>query len=200
MWFSELDIETLTDQQITELMFYWQDDGAKGDLIFVAGSEYVLEYRMPMAEELYFAGRAPRVLLAGGVQWPGQDTIEALRMEQNALAAGIPPESLLLESQSHNTLENVRFSKKLISEELGWEQVQRVLIVTNGFHMNRLYRIMKTYFPEQVEYSFCGAKDVRTRKENWFTSKVGRSRIMNELEGLQAGIKSGRIADYQVVL
>ena len=51
---------------------------------------------------------------------------------------GIDPKRLILEDQSTNTVENLRFSRKLIPQE-----VQKVGIVTSNSHVYRSLRLAK---------------------------------------------------------
>lgn len=77
MLYSQVDLTKLTDNQITHLLYDFRDDGQDGDIILVVGSRKTLVYRMPLAVNLYHAGRAPRMLLSGGVQWPDWSDTEA---------------------------------------------------------------------------------------------------------------------------
>ncbi|MEI5906424.1 hypothetical protein WAK64_05070 [Bacillus spongiae] len=61
MYISKLDVEKLTDNQMTKLLFSSiEDDHERGDCIFVVGSSKAIQYRSPKAVELYNQGRAKK--------------------------------------------------------------------------------------------------------------------------------------------
>lgn len=70
-------------------------------------------------------------ILSGG-QGPGEEITEAQAMERALLQAGIERERLMKEESSTSTLENLRFSKKLLEGTQA-----RVGIVTSRFHLFR---------------------------------------------------------------
>ena len=49
---------------------------------------------------------------------------------------GVSEEKILLEEQSHNTLQNFQCSMELLKEE-GYDPQDGVLVVSNGFHLTR---------------------------------------------------------------
>jgi uncharacterized SAM-binding protein YcdF (DUF218 family) len=55
-------------------------------------------------------------------------------MAKSLKELGIPQSDLILETKSHNTFQNARFSSPLIRAADGFDQVY---LVTSGFHMRR---------------------------------------------------------------
>ena len=114
------------------------EEGAS-DLILVLGRKLkddaptpVFEARLAHAEGLWRAGRAPRILVAGGI------TGRAARSEAEAgrawlLARGVPAEALLEEGQSQHTLENLFFVRERMRAE-GWRSL---LLVSDPLHLAR---------------------------------------------------------------
>ena len=49
---------------------------------------------------------------------------------------GVPEENIFLEEESHNTIQNLVYSKRLL-EERGYDVNKGVAIVSNGFHLTR---------------------------------------------------------------
>ena len=49
---------------------------------------------------------------------------------------GIEEENILLEGESHNTIQNFKYSKALLAQE-NIDDSQGVLVVSNGFHLTR---------------------------------------------------------------
>ncbi|MCI2171144.1 YdcF family protein [Schleiferilactobacillus perolens] len=200
MQFSELDLDHLTDAQRTALIFRYSDDGQKADLIFLAGSRMALSLRLPTAVSLYQDGRAKKLLISGGHVWPDQPQGEAVALAAAAQRQGVPAADILTETQSLYTLQNVQFSLPLVSEAIGLDHVQRIILVTNAYHMNRLYHMMRSYFPEHIQYSFRGTTDPATKPNNWFQTDLGRGHVEHELSSLQQAIRNGEVRDFPVDL
>ncbi|GEL38145.1 hypothetical protein FC12_GL001492 [Lacticaseibacillus paracasei subsp. tolerans DSM 20258] len=78
---------------------------------------------------------APRIIFSGG---KGSDEAisEAMAMQRYALGKGIPEGDTLLEDQSTTTLENMQFSKRLITQEIG-ESPYKASFFTNNYHLFR---------------------------------------------------------------
>lgn len=197
MLISQLDPADLSDEQMTELLFGLQDDGAQGDCIFVPGSSKCVEYRVPLAVELYRRSRAPKLLFSGGRTWleRGQSAPEAILMQESARDLGVPQAAMLVETKSLSTKENVMESAQVLERVIGLAQVSRLILVATAFHMRRLHLTMRTYLPANIAYSCCPADDHSTRKDNWWLSDKGRRRVHEEARKLIAYVKSGQLID-----
>ncbi len=90
--------------------------------------------RVLHAARLYRAGKAPVVLVSGGViPWLGSDIPEAESMQLLLEEWGVPSASILRESASRNTYENAVLSRQVLAER----GLHRVLLVTSALHMPR---------------------------------------------------------------
>jgi len=116
------------------------EDLKDADLIVVLGAgvdqgrflTLVSSHRMVKGVQLYFEGRAKRILFAGGM--PGKKTIsEASVLGQEARRLKVPPEDILLEKKSQNTHDQAVEIKK-IADPL---RVKSILLVTSFSHMKR---------------------------------------------------------------
>ncbi|MFL0267141.1 YdcF family protein [Candidatus Clostridium radicumherbarum] len=76
-----------------------------------------------------------KVVLSGG-KGPGETITEAEGMRRYLISKGIDNKLLIKEEKSTNTKENMQFSKSLLKEIDGRENL-RIKIVTNNFHMFR---------------------------------------------------------------
>jgi uncharacterized SAM-binding protein YcdF (DUF218 family) len=85
------------------------------------------------AARLFKAGKAPLVILSGGMGLrPNKDTgpeSEAMAIFLKDL--GVPESALVLESESRNTRENAQLTKKILDER----NIKKVLLVTSALHM-----------------------------------------------------------------
>ncbi|WP_455122427.1 YdcF family protein [Scardovia wiggsiae] len=90
------------------------------------------------------------ILVMSGGRGPGEDIAEAEAMQKWAVAHNVDPARILVEDRSRNTQQNIRFSKKLISEDAaarypgkrldpgaGRRTKIRVAVVTSRYHLLR---------------------------------------------------------------
>lgn len=87
--------------------------------------------RIDRAATLYFAGRAPKILLSGGA-FEGKVS-EARVMAKILRQRGVPESALILENDSRYTYENAQFSDRMMQGA----QLKRALLVTSALHMPR---------------------------------------------------------------
>lgn len=199
MYISDLEVEKLSDTQMTNLLFSdIEDDNENGDCIFVVGSSKAIQYRLPKAVELYKQGRASKILFSGGVKWNGSEFPEAVSLKREAVSLGVPEKDILIEDNSLHTLENVLASLLVLDREFHLYRIKRVLVVTTSYHMKRLHLTLKTYMPDWIKYTLCPAEDNNTRKDNWFLSELGRSRVQAESSKLIKYIKQGALCDNKI--
>lgn len=81
-----------------------------------------------------YGKKIAKLIMSGG-QGADELVSEAFAMKEYATSQGIPPEDILLEDQSTNTLENMRFSKALM-EKLSPEGF-RAIFTSNNYHIFR---------------------------------------------------------------
>ncbi len=101
------------------------------------------------AAQLYRQGLAPKVLFTGGLGRNTQGLLpepEAVRFARVAMEQGVPAEDILLEDQSTNTAENIRFTRRLL-EEKGLPH-GKILGVHQPFMERRIQAAMGVYWPE----------------------------------------------------
>ena len=89
-------------------------------------------------EALSYLGDHPdlTVVVSGG-QGPDEPSTEARAMADYLMEEGVEEDQILLEDQSHNTVQNFRYTAQLL-EEQGYDlENTQVLVVSNGFHLTR---------------------------------------------------------------
>lgn len=90
--------------------------------------------RLLYAAELYEEGKAPVILVTGGVLPYSRDPMsEAERMTRVLARLGVPREAIWLETKAINTHENGVFSRDILRDA----GVEEVLLVTSAMHMPR---------------------------------------------------------------
>jgi uncharacterized SAM-binding protein YcdF (DUF218 family) len=128
----------LTDYMIKPLAV--KEDLRKADVIVVlAGGidkgrylSLASSHRLLRGAQLYFEGRANKILLSGGGSKEA-GVAESTAMAQEARRLKIPPTDIILEKRSRRTYEQAAEIKK-ISESHHW---QNILLVTSYSHMKR---------------------------------------------------------------
>jgi uncharacterized SAM-binding protein YcdF (DUF218 family) len=105
----------------------------------VKGTEpsLALQYRIDVAAD-YLKKNPDTIAIASGGQGSGEEISEAAAIKNSLLEAGIQGERILLEDKSTNTVENIKFSKKLLPANL-----DEGVLVTNDFHLYRAKSIAK---------------------------------------------------------
>ena len=91
-----------------------------------------LRLRVQAGAEAYARGLSKKIVVSGGAA-PGSRITEAAVMAQLLLRAGVPQEAVMLEDRAQDTMENLRFTARL----LGGAKGKRVLVVTSDYHLRR---------------------------------------------------------------
>ena len=102
------------------------------------------------AAELYRQGLAPVVLFTGGLGRNTQGLLsepEAVRFARVAMECGVPESAIVLEPDSTNTAENIRFTRRVLEERA--VPHRRILGVHQPFMERRITAAMGVYWPEQ---------------------------------------------------
>ncbi|WP_456447439.1 YdcF family protein [Thiolapillus sp.] len=106
--------------------------------------------RLFHAAALYRAGKAPVLLLTGG-NAEGYEA-EAVSMQRMLKFLGIPPDAMLLETQSRNTRQNAVYSAAILNAR----HARRILLVTSACHMRRAKQAFErqgfAVFPAATDY------------------------------------------------
>ncbi|WP_064094223.1 YdcF family protein [Rossellomorea aquimaris] len=199
MYISKLDVENLSNDQMTKLLFSGvEDDNENGDCIFVVGSSKAIQYRLPKAVELYKEGRAGKILFSGGVRWRDKELPEALELKKEAIALGVPEKDILTEAISLQTLENVLASLLVLDREFHLHNIKRILVVTTSYHMRRVHLTLRTYMPDWIHFTLCPAEDQNTREDNWFLTEIGRKRVKDECAKVIKYVQEGALLDQNI--
>ena len=91
------------------------------------------------AARLYQAGKAPWVVLSGGVDLSLVQESEAKVMAGFIEDLGVPGSALILEEQSRTTSQNASMSAELLKDL----NIHHILLVTSALHMERAQRLFE---------------------------------------------------------
>jgi len=198
---SRLREEDMTIETVDRLLFQgMEDSGDNADCIIVLGSSKAAEYRVPVAVDVYKAGRTDRIMLCGGVlrDFPDGKRSEAEHMRKAALELGVAEEDVILENASRNTVENILFAMIELQRNLWLNKVRRVLLVTTSYHMRRSLAIARYLFPEHIAVVPCPANDRNTRRDNWMNTPEGIERAKGEAMNIVRCVVNGVIPDFEI--
>lgn len=106
-----------------------------GCQVYPWGPSVLLQDRLDKAL-VYLEDHPDMTIVVSGGQGPDEHTSEAACMRDYLVQEGIESERILVEDQSHNTVQNITYSARLM-EERDLDMEQGVLIVSNGFHLTR---------------------------------------------------------------
>jgi len=122
---------------------YWQartDETRSVEAIVVLGAAQfnghpspVLRARLERAIEVYNDGYAPLIVVSGG-SMSGDQFTEAEASRDYLVERGVPEEAILLEDAGSDSWESMRGVAALLEPR----DVDRVLLVSNGFHLLRV--------------------------------------------------------------
>jgi hypothetical protein len=101
--------------------------------------------------ELFLGGWAPLLIFSGGLGgitrriWREPEADQFARI---AVAMGVPPERMLIENQSTNTGENVRFTRRLLAER--HLDPRSFIVVQKPYMERRSYATFRKVWPEKA--------------------------------------------------
>ena len=199
MLLSQLKEDTLSDEITERLLFGGLEYGGQSaDIILVLGSRKACINRVPLAAELYLAGKAPKLMLCGGKV---QDTPLGRMAEYEAMRAaaeekGVPARDILTERRSMDTEENMLFAREMISKEL--PGCGRIILVTAAFHMRRALLLARMTMPEQQIIPAPAHRGVT--RDNWNSFEKGRHTARAECRKLIYSAAHGLIEDMEIQL
>ena len=106
-----------------------------GCMVYPWGPSILLQDRLDEALD-YWEDHPEMTVVVSGGQGPDEHISEAQAMYDYFVSQGMPPEQILMEDRSSNTLQNLRFSRERLEGE-GYDLSDGVLVVSNGFHLTR---------------------------------------------------------------
>lgn len=75
-------------------------------------------------------------IVVSGSQGRGEEISEARCMYNWLTARGVAPEQILLEEQANNTIENIRYSLAILSDQ-GIDTTRNIAVVSSDYHLRR---------------------------------------------------------------
>lgn len=85
----------------------------------------------------YLEEHPDMIVVVSGGQGEDEPVSEAQAMRDYLVERGVDENRILMEDQSSNTVQNLRYSGQLLRER-GYDTAQEILVVSNGFHLTRV--------------------------------------------------------------
>ncbi len=124
------------------------DEKYKVDYLVILGSGLhgeilspTLLDRMEKALEFIKKNSKTKIVVSGG-QGKGETISEAEAMKRYLILNGVTIEKIIKEDQSTSTLENLKFTKKIL-KKIDGKKIHKIMIVSNDFHLFRAKFIAK---------------------------------------------------------
>lgn len=165
----------------------------KSDLILALGSHDVRVAER--AAELYLQGYAPRIIFSGGFGALTRDIFslpEAQVFADTARHIGVPEEAILIEDQSTNTGENIRFSKQLVE--------QHRLIVRSLILVQKPYMLRRAYATLQMHWHGLEVMTIgpQISYADYPNQQISREQMINIIVGDTQRIRLYPALGYQI--
>ena len=100
------------------------------------GPSVLLQDRLDKALD-YLEDHPHLTIVVSGGQGPDEHISEAQCMYDYLTEHGVDGEQILMEDQSSNTVENLRYTIELLADE-GYDTTADMVVVSNGFHLTRV--------------------------------------------------------------
>lgn len=100
------------------------------------GPSILLQDRLDQALD-YLQDHPDLTIVVSGGKGDDEHKSEAQCMYDYLTEHGVDGDQILMEDQSHNTVENLRYTRELLADE-GYDTTDDVIVVSNGFHLTRV--------------------------------------------------------------
>lgn len=181
--------EGMSIREITDYLFL-ADEPQPSDLIFVVGGQHLERAERGVA--LFHQQVAPWLMFAGGNKCASHEAA-AERFRAFALSLGVPAEQILLEANSHNSLDHVLMSLPIIDHTVGLPSIRAITLVSAPHHMRRLKQVVAKHVPRHVALYCCPDERTDSNRENWWHTEEGRELVYRELEKVRRYAAQGEL-------
>lgn len=164
MFLAALLAGVLTFGGLFGLVMVGSHDEVKGDpqIMIILGCQVkpwgpsiLLQDRLNEALD-YLKDHPNMLIVVSGGQGPDEPATEAKAMCDYLVAHGVDGKNILMEDQSSNTVQNLRYSAQLLYDQ-GYVMDQDILVVSNGFHLTRVRMLVNRVWGDTDKLSTLAA-------------------------------------------
>jgi uncharacterized SAM-binding protein YcdF (DUF218 family) len=178
-------------KKITDYIFL-KSKPQKADLLIVFGTRH--KEAIYKTHNLYRNGLASKILVSGGLNRITKEN-EAKRMSDGLIKLGVNKKDIILENKSSNSLENVLFSRKIIKEKLGFENIRKIMVVVKHYHSRRALMTMKKHFPKWIKIFPITYEIYDFNRNNWFKKEETEKKVLSEWIKIKKYLEKGDIEE-----
>lgn len=180
---TKLDNDNLTKDDIDEinsLMFNFHDEITSPDLILVLASSSInrIEKAIELSKKYYL-----KILISGANYLKNDQMYEYEKYYIYAITHGINKGNLIIESNSHNTKENIIYSLNLIKDKY-----HNIIIISSSQHLLRVKLTLEKELRKNnitnLNYYLVPSYAALVPKDNWYNKSKAKEIIKGELERL----------------
>lgn len=169
--------------QITQAVFA-EPQYAPADLLFVFGTSTLDQPLLDRLAQACCQGDFPHLLVTGGPV--GRAYFETGRplarlLEEQFLRRGVPPDQILVQDRSTNTLEDVTFGRELLRQHQ--LEPQQIAFLSKSHHSGRCLRTLRKFYPSAPLYPImfdAEYEGTRVSRQDWWLKPVAKSRVYGE--------------------
>lgn len=165
---------------------------APADIIMVFGNTA----RKSLAEQaamLYKQGMGRKIVVSGGVKCE-KGLREADDIAERLIKKGIPEKDIIRERRATNTGENVIYSKPLIDQIIGLENVKSILAIGNIIASRRFLMTLERHWPEPHKM-IAPVNPFRVPTAKWYTMKAFRDKVLTEYDKIPKYLEANFIKE-----
>ncbi|MFI6295943.1 YdcF family protein [Nonomuraea sp. NPDC050790] len=152
-----------------------------------------------IAAARYHAGRAPLIIVTGGVN-RHNGIVEGRTFERQLIELGVPEEVIRCEDQSANTWQNVELALPFLQEA---RQAGLPITAVSKWYHRRTVHILKTVFHDVGAFYAIGWDAIYDAKlvtrTDWPFIRGGRRRVIREWDEVSRRLKGGSLSPVNLV-
>lgn len=169
-------------KMINQLFFNFNEQINKVDIILVLASSSIkrIEKAVEIAKKY-----KKKIIISGGNFLNKDNMYEYEKYYIYCLTHGIEKKDIILETKSHNTLENILYSKEIFENKY-----KNIVVVSSSQHLLRVKLTIEKKITSKTNFFYVASYATLVPKKDWYIKKEAKKIILGELE---------RIIEYNLI-
>ena len=197
----EVAVENLSPEKIediTQTVFVVSESNQASDLLFIFGTSTIDGEILESVARDCQQGHFLKVMVTGLSGRLHSETGKPVAhiMRDELITRGIPPDIILVQDRSTNTLEDVAFSLDIL--EKSNISPESIAFLCKAHHSGRCLRTLRRFFPSQIlsPVTYVAEYDgVKVSNGDWYQHEGSRGRVYGEYLRIIEYTRRGDIAD-----
>lgn len=158
------------------------------------GSRHAQAELVDAALELFHSGYYETLIIAGG-KTRNRATSESSEIAERLISAGLSSTRIILEEDSSNTAENVRYARNIMTSR----SVRELLLIGKIYAKRRYVMTIKKNWPEIERVSCFAVNYFGVSRAQWWKSPTLRMRILQEARKIERYLEMGYLSEVDVI-